>query len=326
MSDPAADAPMAEVVEEKSAPAAAAPAAASPAEPLVKQEPGVAAAASSAGAAAAAAAPAKGEMVAINPKIFWSRLHAIYDSWKKGGKIWGAQPPPGAPASAPATGPAVDSIVLIYGPTSDDQDDYDRVLALHHYLFGYEFSDTVIAFCRDPDTLVVISSAKKCRVLESISKDDKPMPIKIQLHNANKTDKNAANIAAIVKALQKSKNGKRCGTIVEKDPRSSSSLTTGLQAALKKSGLDVGVDVAAGFASVLAIKDLAARDCISKAADYSTRILKKFLIPQIEAVIDEERKVAQSDLADQTEDAIKEPAKWQVQVRQQTQQTSEISR
>jgi len=73
------------------------------------------------------------------------------------------------------------------------------------------------------------------------------------------------------------------------------------------------VDVSAGFGGVLAIKDMAARDCVTKAADYATKVLKKFLLPRIEDIIDKEEKVAQSDLADETEDAIKEPAKLGVQ-------------
>lgn len=106
---------------------------------------------------------------------------------------------------------------------------------------------------------------------------------------------------------------KRCGTIPDKSERQPSSLGSGLQAALKKSGLEFGVDVSAGFGGVLAIKDMAARDCVTKAADYAGRVLKKFLLPRIEDIIDKDEKVAQSDLADQTEDAIKEPAKLGVQ-------------
>ena len=90
---------------------------------------------------------------------------------------------------------------------TDEGDEYDRALAVQQYLFGYEFPDTALAFCRDPDTLVVITSAKKCRILEAISKDDKPLPIKLQLHIANKADKNAANIATFIKSLKASKTG-----------------------------------------------------------------------------------------------------------------------
>lgn len=54
---------------------------------------------------------------------------------------------------------------------------------------------------------------------------------------------------------------------------------------------------------------MAARDCIMKAAEYSTKVLRKFVVKQMEDIIDEEKKVSQSDLADQAEDAIKEPSK-----------------
>ena len=87
-------------------------------------------------------------------------------------------------------------------------------------------------------------------------------------------------------------------------------MTDGLNAALKKSGMELNIDVSAGFAGVLAIKDLAARDSIMKAAEYSTKVLRKFVVKQMEDIIDEEKKVSQSDLADMAEDAIKDPSKF----------------
>jgi len=80
-------------------------------------------------------------------------------------------------------------------------------------------------------------------------------------------------------------------------------------AALKKSGMEIGVNVSDGFSNVLAVKDVAARECVTKAADYSAKVLKKFLQPRIEEIIDSEKKIAQSDLADETDDAIKAPEK-----------------
>jgi nucleosome binding factor SPN SPT16 subunit len=89
---------------------------------------------------------------------------------------------------------------------AEEGDEYDRTLAIHNFLFGYEFA-TAIAFCRDPDTVVIITSAKKCKILEAIGKDDKPVPIKLQLHASNKGDKNAANIVTFINKLKASKSG-----------------------------------------------------------------------------------------------------------------------
>lgn len=83
-----------------------------------------------------------------------------------------------------------------------------------------------------------------------------------------------------------------------------------MTAALKKSGLELGVDVWSGFGGVLAVKDAYARDLISKAAELSSKVLRKFTVQQMEGIIDEEKRVSHADLADQTEDAIKEPNKY----------------
>jgi nucleosome binding factor SPN SPT16 subunit len=96
---------------------------------------------------------------------------------------------------------------------------------------------------------------------------------------------------------------------VDKGESATSSLTIALNSALKKSGMEIGVDVSAGFSGVLAVKDNAARENIMKAAEHSTRVLKKFVVKEMEDIIDQEKKISHSDLADQAEDAIKDPTK-----------------
>jgi len=91
----------------------------------------------------------------------------------------------------------------------DEGDDYDKTLAVHNYLFGYEFSDTIIAFLRDPDTVLVIASKKKADLITTMAKDPHPVPIKTMSYQTSKSDKNEKNISTLIKMLQKSKNGVR---------------------------------------------------------------------------------------------------------------------
>jgi nucleosome binding factor SPN SPT16 subunit len=87
-------------------------------------------------------------------------------------------------------------------------------------------------------------------------------------------------------------------------------LSSALTSALKKvTGLELGVDVSGGFGSVMSIKDNFAKDCQMRASDHSGKVLKKYVMPMIEEMIDAEGKVAQTEFSDKTEDAIKDPTK-----------------
>lgn len=68
------------------------------------------------------------------------------------------------------------------------------------------------------------------------------------------------------------------------------------------------VDMSVGVGSVLCVHDSVARQCLVTAADLSTRVMKKYLIEEMESIIDEEKTVSQLQLADSTEDKIREPA------------------
>jgi len=144
-------------------------------------------------------------------------------------------------------------------------------------------------------------------MLEALGKDDRPMPIKLQILPINKQDKNAANVERLIKALKASKSGKRVGTIPDKGDRAPTSLTTAVMSALKKSGLEYGVDVSHGFASVLAIKDAPARDAITQASEVTTRVFRKFFVEMMEKIIETDKPMTHADFADKVEDVIKDP-------------------
>lgn len=73
------------------------------------------------------------------------------------------------------------------------------------------------------------------------------------------------------------------------------------------------VDVSSGVGALLHIFDTDGKKCLASAADVSTLALKKFLLPEIESIIDEEKTVNLSDLADRTEDELRNPVKLGLQ-------------
>jgi hypothetical protein len=64
----------------------------------------------------------KDTKISLDKVTFWSRLQGFYDSWKKGGKIWG--------------GDDTDAIILMYGEEDEDVL-YSRSIAVELALIGY---------------------------------------------------------------------------------------------------------------------------------------------------------------------------------------------
>ncbi|GLJ05022.1 hypothetical protein SUGI_0009560 [Cryptomeria japonica] len=75
------------------------------------------------------------------------------------------------------------------------------------------------------------------------------------------------------------------------------------------------VDASAGFSEVFAVKDDAEVTNIKKAAFLSASVLKNVVVPRLEVVIDEEKKVTHSDLMDDTEKAILDPQRAKVKLK-----------
>jgi nucleosome binding factor SPN SPT16 subunit len=71
----------------------------------------------------------------------------------------------------------------------------------------------------------------------------------------------------------------------------------------------VQTDVGIGVGLMLSTKDTAALRNVRKAAEFSEKVLKDFLLSDIESILDEERKVTHSALADSTEECFNNPTK-----------------
>jgi len=83
---------------------------------------------------------------------------------------------------------------------------------------------------------------------------------------------------------------------------------------LKNSNLKLS-DITNGLSDLFAVKDSGELVNAKKAAFLTASVMKNFVVPKLEKVIDEEKKVAHSSLMDDTEKVILEPAKIKVKLR-----------
>lgn len=102
------------------------------------------------------------------------------------------------------------------------------------------------------------------------------------------------------------------GCLLKEDPKGD--FAAKFRAALTaESGLQQ-VETAPGFADLLAVKDSTELACVKRASIFSAVVVQKFLVQQLESIVDEEKKISHEQLAADTEDAFSEPIKLGVKL------------
>jgi len=233
--------------------------------------------------------------IVIDKNNFWNRFGALYTSWKKGGPGWGGA----------KVGESTDAVVFLYGRSDDDGALYSRSSAIQLALLGVEISDMVIAFTAD-NTMHMLMGPKQIKIISTVGDEGsyKGATFKLNCIEKKKGDEAKNSLAPLLDAIKDSKDGKRYGYL-KKDWQSDGKFSKLVRGAL---GGEL-VDVASGVAGVLAVKDSNGIGTITKSAELTTRVLRKFLLDKIEGVIDDEKDIKHSLLAEETEDVIVEPKK-----------------
>lgn len=122
----------------------------------------------------------------------------------------------------------------------------------------------------------------------------------------------SAQFEELVDVIQGSKNGKKIGIVAKN--KTKGSFASKFNAALKDAGFEQ-VDVSIGYSQVLALKDAAAKRCIKQAAHVSSTVLRKYLLNQLLEIVDEEKAITHSKLADDTEEVFSNPNKVKLKLR-----------
>lgn len=230
--------------------------------------------------------------VHLDKTLFWKRLSKLVSGWKKGGAFWGANNP-------------FSVLMVAIGKRNEDVI-YSRTIALQLSLFGYELSDTILVLCNT--TLYICTSPKKVQILTTLGSASENGRLKLVLLQKKKgKDKTfTESYNALIDAIKKISPSPRIGYVKKDVPLGN--FTTGFLKALSNQSIEVG-DCSAGFSSILAVKDTAAQNQIRKSAELSSLVLRKWLVPEIETVIDEEKKIKHSTMAEKCEDIISDPSK-----------------
>ncbi|KAL7235426.1 hypothetical protein ACSBR1_018840 [Camellia fascicularis] len=210
----------------------------------------------------------------------------LYSHWNEyNNDLWGAS-----------------EVLAIATPLPSEDLRYLKSSALNVWLVGYEFPDTVMVFMKKQ--IHFLCSQKKASLLEVVKKTAKEVvDAEVVMHVKAKNDDGTAlmdSIFCAVRAQSKLDDHDTpvVGSIAREIPEGN--LLETWPEKLKNANFHFS-DITNGFSDLFAVKDSAEITNVKKAAYLTSSVMKHFVIPMLEKVIDEEKKVSHSSLMDDTE-------------------------
>ncbi|KAH7654217.1 Creatinase/Aminopeptidase P/Spt16 N-terminal protein [Dioscorea alata] len=244
-----------------------------------------------------AKASASGNAYRIDLENFSKRLKGFYGHWQEHkSDLWAGS----------------DVIAIATPPPSDDLR-YLKSSALNIWLLGYEFPETIMVFMNRQ--IHFLCSQKKANLLDTLKKSSKEaVGADAVIHVKAKNDDGAGLMEEILHAIrtQSKPDSAVIGYIAKEAPEGK--LLEIWSEKLNGSGFQLR-DVTNGFSELFAVKDESELTCVKKAAYLTSSVMKNFVVPKLEKIIDEENKVSHSSLMDDTEKVILDPLKVKVKLK-----------
>ncbi|XP_068340143.1 FACT complex subunit SPT16-like [Pyrus communis] len=243
-----------------------------------------------------ATATATASAYSIDLNNFSKRLKMMYLHWREHrSDLWGES----------------DALAIATPPTSEDLR-YLKSSAMNIWLLGYEFPETIMVFSKKQ--IHVLCSQKKASLLDVVIKPAKEaVGVEVVMHVKLKGQDGTGLMDSIFRAINahSSSDAPIVGHIAREAPEGK--LLETWSEKLKNANFELS-DVTNGFSDLFAVKDLVELTYVKKAAYLTSSVMKTFVVPKLEKVIDEEKKISHSSLMDETEKVILEPARIKVKL------------
>uniref|UniRef100_A0A8D8ZS31 FACT complex subunit n=1 Tax=Cacopsylla melanoneura TaxID=428564 RepID=A0A8D8ZS31_9HEMI len=230
--------------------------------------------------------------VTIDKDAYKRRMEKIYKTWKEGFPN----------KETENTLSQVDAVVTLF--TGGEIMQYSKSSALQTWLFGYEITDMIMVFTEK--SILFLASKKKIEFLRQIAdiKSDYIPPVKLLTRNKEVNKQpgdDSESFNTIIKAIKDSNNGKSLGVFAKENFKGNF-----VDAWKKKAEAEKfeNVDVTSLFAYLMSVKEETELTIIKKASQVSVDLFNKYLKDQILDIVDQDKKVKHSKLAELVEQSL----------------------
>lgn len=221
--------------------------------------------------------------ITLDKEVFHRRLKKLFTAWKESEGENGFS--------------KMDALVAAVG--KDEDIIYSKSGAMHTWLLGYELTDTIMVLTENK--VHFLASKKKIEFLrQGEPKDETQTQVNLIVRDK---DKDNENFKALIASIKASKNGKVVGHF-PKDNYPGPFMDA-WRAALKKEDFEM-YDASAPIAYLMAPKEDSEITTIKKASMVTVDVFTKYLKDQIMEIIDSDKKVKHTKLAEGVESAIQD--------------------
>lgn len=227
--------------------------------------------------------------IKIDGKLFQERINHFINAWKNdkraGDHVFGG----------------VSSIVIMMGKVEENPE-FHKNNAMHFWLLGYEFPTTLMLFT--VDSLYVVTTAKKAKHLEQLKGGRFPIEVLVRGKDAVENEKLFNKIADAINTA-----GKKTGVITKETSRGPFVEEWKKVFAEKcKDVEETDISLALSTAA-FAIKDETELRAMRTASKACVALMNPYFLDQMSDVLDQEKKVKHSNLANKVDSKL-DDAKW----------------
>ncbi|RLU21260.1 hypothetical protein DMN91_005633 [Ooceraea biroi] len=225
--------------------------------------------------------------VTLDKDMFFRRMKRLYAAWRDG------------EVGTDDSFSKMDCLISAVG--TDEDIVYSKSTALQTWLLSYELTDTIMILTEE--SINFLASKKKIEFLRKVenqkTEDTEVPPVKLFVRDRSDEDK--ANFAKLIEVIKQSKKGKTLGVFSKENYPGA--FMDAWRAALKNESFDT-IDISAATAYIMSPKEDSEILTIKKACLVSVDVFTKYLKDQIMEIIDSDKKVKHSKLAEGVDTAI----------------------